>query len=244
MTAYDQYFQEITALLEKIKSAERESITKAAQLMADSIRNNGLIRIFGTGHSHMIGEDAFYRAGGLVPVLPISEPQLMLHEGPVASSALERMSGLAEIIFNKYRFNSSDTLVIVSNSGVNAVPVEMAKLARKHGLKTVGIVSTAYCKATAERRGLTETLMDYVNVVVDNHLPPGDALVEIVNGWRMGPGSTIAGSFLMHLMLMATAEILRDSGEEPPILISANMPNAAEHNEQLMQRYRDYFWRL
>lgn len=244
MMAYDRYFQEITALLNRILEGEREPIAKAAQLMADSIKNGGLIRIFGTGHSHIIGEDAFFRAGGLVPVLPISEPQLMLHEGPMASGALERMSGLAEIIFRKYRFNPNDTLVIVSNSGVNAVPVEMAKLARNQGLKTIGITSTAYSRDTAKRKGLSETLADLVDVVVDNHLPPGDALVEIMEGRPMGPGSTIAGSFLMHLMLMTAAEILRDSGEEPPILISSNMPNGPENNERLMERYRAFFERL
>ncbi|NLM53805.1 MAG: SIS domain-containing protein [Firmicutes bacterium] len=243
MTAYDRYFAEVTALLRRIHESERESIRRAAQLMVDSICADGVVRVFGTGHSHLIGEDAFYRAGGLVPVVPISEPHLMLHEGPTASSALERMSGLAEIVFSKYRFIPSDTLVVISNSGVNAVPVEMAKLAKGQGLKTIGIVSTAYCRATAERRGLAETLLDYVDVAVDNHLPPGDALVEIGDGLRMGPGSSITGSFIIHVMQMTAAEMLRERGEEPPVFVSANMPNAAEHNQRIMERYREYFWK-
>lgn len=244
MEAYDRYFQVVQDLLNTIRTSERESIAAAGRLAADAIRSGGLIRIFGTGHSHIIGEDAFFRAGGLVPVLPISEPQLMLHEGPVASSALERMSGLAQVIFNKYRFSSNDTLVIVSNSGVNAVPVEMAKIAKQHGLKIIAIVSKAYCRATAERKGLKETLVDCADVVVDNHLPPGDALVEITDGWRMGPGSTIAGSLIIHQIMMAAAETLCKEGVEPPILISSNMPGAPEHNSNLLERYRDLFWQL
>ena len=124
------YYEEVNDQLKEIVNTEKEKMSKASLQIVQSIANQGLVHIFGTGHSHMFGEEAFYRAGGLACINPILEPSLMLHTGAMKSSALEDLEGFAEKIFNHVQPEKSDIFVIFSNSGVNYVPVEMAKRLR------------------------------------------------------------------------------------------------------------------
>ena len=135
-----EYLERIIENLRAIDAEEGGAISRAADLAADVIVRDGIVFVFGCGHSHLPALDAFYRAGGLANVSPILDDDLMLHNGAAKSSRMEKMPGLADEVFRRYRVTPNDLLVIISASGKNAVPVEMAKAGRAAGVTTVAIV--------------------------------------------------------------------------------------------------------
>ena len=194
--------------------------------------------MFGSGHSHMLAEEGHYRAGGLAPVVPILASSLMLHEWSTGSSKFERTLGLAPTILARYQPTQQDVLVIISNSGVNAVPVEMALTAKQKGLTVIALTSLEYT-AHAPLSPLGKRLAEIADIVIDNQLPPGDALVEIGNGGlHSGPGSTVLGAFLLNALLTEVVWRLAAEGSMPPVYISSNMPGGAQHNQELIERYK------
>ena len=140
----DDYLGKIVGALTRISEEERAGLDAASDLVADVIARDGLIFVFGCGHSHLPALDAFYRAGGLANVSPILDDDLMLHVGAAKSSRMEKMPGLAAEVFRRYRVTPRDMLVVISASGKNAVPVEMARAAKAAGVATVAITSAAY----------------------------------------------------------------------------------------------------
>jgi uncharacterized phosphosugar-binding protein len=143
----DVYLGRVGAIIERLQDKQMGPIREAGRLVAEVLRADRLIHLFGTGHSHMLAEEGLYRAGGLAPVNAILESGLMLHEGAAVSTRLEKLPGYSSIVADKYGFEEGDLLIVVSNSGVNAVPVEMAMLAREAGLKVLAVCSMAYSKA-------------------------------------------------------------------------------------------------
>jgi uncharacterized phosphosugar-binding protein len=131
----DGYLGRVGAMIERLQDEQLVSIREAGRLVAEVLRADRLVHVFGTGHSHMLAEEGLYRAGGLAPVNAILESGLMLHEGAAVSTRLEKLSGYSPIVADKYGFEEGDLLVVVSNSGVNAAPVEIALLAKEAGLK-------------------------------------------------------------------------------------------------------------
>jgi len=128
---YVEFTSRIISLMERIIGEERDNIEKAASIIADSITENGLVYVFGTGHSMMMALEMFYRAGGLTRVYPILDISLSLLNGAVKSTLLERLPGYAEILLRSTNPLPNSVLIIISASGRNAVPVEMAFMARK-----------------------------------------------------------------------------------------------------------------
>jgi len=235
MTAATDYANRALAVLDAIVGSEMPAILEAARRCHGALAAGGLIYIFGTGHSHLLAEEGHYRAGGLAPVVPILASGLMLHEGAAASTKLERQSGIASAVLARYDIGATDVLIIASNSGVNTVPVEAAVVAKALGAAVIAIVSRAY--AAAAVAGSAGRLADIADVVIDNHGPPGDALVEIGGGLRTGPSSTVAGAFILNAILAETAERLGADGA-PPVYVSSNMPDSAAHNRRLVAQYR------
>jgi uncharacterized phosphosugar-binding protein len=233
------YMQAVQAKLEAILEHQLGAVLRAAELAAQCVQHGGMIYLFGTGHSHMLAEEGHYRAGGLAPVCPILNDAIMLHEGAVFSTMVERTSGLAEPLLERYQPKPDDVLFIFSNSGVNTLPVEMAQAARRRGMKIVAIVALAYA-ATVPAGPHGVKLADLADIVLDNHGVAGDALVEVgKTGLRTGPFSTIGGAFLLNAVLTEVACRLAESRlEHPPIYISANMAGAAAHNAHLVAEYR------
>src|SRR3990172_9005440 len=145
-TGIDRYFAAILALETRVIDGQRDLLMRVAETMADTILRDGRIYVFGTGHSHMLAEEAHFRAGGLAPVIPIFLPSLMLHESATLSGRIERMAGIAESLLDRYRPHTGDMLFVFSNSGVNATPVEMAQAAQVRGLTVVSVCSIAYAR--------------------------------------------------------------------------------------------------
>ncbi len=232
------YYDEVRRRLDKVFGSQLDTIAAAAAACERAVAADGLIYLFGTGHSHILAEEGHYRAGGLAAVCPILMSGVMLHEGATTSSRLERLSGLAEGLLGRYRIEKRDVLFVFSTSGVNAVPVEAARYGRSIGATVVAITSLEYSRAI-EKPPLGETLADVADIVLDNMVPPGDALVEVgSDGRRAGPLSTVSGALLLNAVLTETTRRLGQASQDSPVYVSANMPDAAANNERLVARYK------
>jgi len=232
------YMDAVRERLDAVASQQLAAIDRAAAAFVETIEAGGLIYLFGTGHSHMLAEEGHYRAGGLAPVCPVLHSSLMLHEGAVVSTRLERTNGLGSAVLSRYRPTPMDVLVVFSNSGVNTVPVETALAARDIGMKVIAVIAQEYA-AQVPAGPSGKKLADIADIVLDNHGVAGDALVQLENTeLRVGPLSTIAGAFILNAVLTEAVWRINAKGVMPPIYISANMPGASEHNVALIEQYR------
>jgi uncharacterized phosphosugar-binding protein len=229
------YLAGIADRIAALAATQGAAIGAAAEACVETIRRDGLIYIFGTGHSHLMAEEGHFRAGGLACVVPILASSVMLHEGAVVSGVLERMTGLADPLLSRYPIGPDDTLFVYSNSGVNAVPVEAARYGKARGARVVAVTSIAYSKAAAAGR---ETLAEIADIAIDNQGPPGDASVTAAEGLIVGPISTVLGAAIWNAVLTETVARLAQSGEVAPAYISSNMPGSKDRNAALVERYR------
>jgi uncharacterized phosphosugar-binding protein len=233
------YLERVGAMIQQLRSEQLGSIHEAAEMVAGVLREDRLVHVFGTGHSHMLAEEGLYRAGGLAPVNAILDPGLMLHEGATASTEMERLPGYSRIVAKKHNFQRGDLLIVISNSGVNAVPVEMALLAKEAGMKVVAICSLAYSRAAKLKPGVPARLYEVADLTLDNLGEPGDAVVEVDgSGLKVGPTSTVVGAALLNASFVEAASLLAADGAELPVYRSSNMPGAPEHNRRLVDRFR------
>lgn len=231
---FENYYTEIVDVLEKIKNTQKEKIETASKMVAKVIENDGIIYVFGCGHSHLIALDCFYRAGGLANVSAMLDTDLMLHNGAAKSSKMEKMSGIAESIFERYCLTEKDILITVSTSGKNAVPCEMAVVAAKRGIPNIAVVSSAYFSDKTEEPKLYECSDMYI----DNCVPHGDAVMDITGtDIKMGSVSTAASSFILQSILIEAAEIAAESGAELPIYKSGNVDGGAVYNKNIIKKY-------
>lgn len=238
LTGARAYMDAMRALLDDIAATQSSAIDHAATVMLDAIRAGGVIFLFGTGHSHMLAEEGFHRAGGLAAVVPVLSSAVMMHEGALSSSKLERTRGVAAAVLERYRPTEKDVLVVFSNSGVNAVPVEMALAGKAAGMKVIAVVALQYA-ATVEPKIDGKRLADVADLVLDNRGVPGDALVDVNGkGLRAGASSTVAGAFILNTILVEVAARLAALDEEPPVFISSNMPGGDDHNARWIEHYR------
>lgn len=235
----ERYLERVQEMMARVKEEQLGALQEAGKLVASAIEADGLIHVFGTGHSHMLVEEGLYRAGGLAPVNAILDTGLMLHEGATASSRLERLAGYSSIVAGKHCLEARDLLVVISNSGVNAAPVEMAGIAKEAGLKVIAICSLAYSRVAELKPGVGARLFEVADLTLDNLGDAGDAAVELDgHGLKVGPTSTVVGAALLNAIFVEAVGLLAAKGVEPPVYISSNMPGAADHNRGLVERFR------
>lgn len=225
----------VTETMATAFEAEREQIAVAGKTISDSFAKDGLLYIFGSGHSHIFAEEAFFRAGGSARICPILKPPFMLHEGAVRSTLLERESGHANDILAGYHMDASkDVMMVVSNSGKNRVPLEVAQEAKNRGLVVIVITSIKYSALAAPG----QTLAEIADVVIDNHCPPGDAMVEIRSDLpRIGPGSSVVGLALLNAIIVDALGRLAETGVDPQIYRSAGIEGSAAHNLKYTEKF-------
>lgn len=234
---YKQYWQQVEAVLDHVMTTQAETIEKAARLVAESLKQDGMLYVFGCGHSHIIGEDLFYRAGGTAAVCAMLDSDLMLHTGAAKSSVYEKMPGLAQPVFERYGLTGKDVLLVVSTSGINSVPVEMAMCAKEQGIPVIAIVSEAYAQDTS-RHPSGKKLRDVADLVLDNGVCHGDAAVAIEGShMRVGPISTISSCLIAQSIVVQADEFMWQDGVQPPVYVSGNIPGGMEQNRELIQRY-------
>ena len=233
------YLNNIISLLEKMGNTQETVIDQVADVCADCIENGGLLYFFGTGHSHMICEEPFYRAGGLACVYPILETDLMLHEGASKSSGYERLEGLGNLVISNTSLGKGDVLFIASNSGRNCAVIDAAMEAKKRGAITVAITSLDHTTKVSSRHSSGLNLYQVCDYVLDNCGQMGDASVELPGlDQKIGPTSSVMDVTLVNLILVNTVERLLLRGVKPPVFMSANTDAGDEANRPVLQMYK------
>ena len=235
----ERYFSAVQSLQSKVVTEQRETLIRIATCMAECVERDDRILLFGTGHSHMLAEEGHYRAGGLANVVPMLQSTLMLHESSSLSGRLERTAGMARPIFERYQPQAGEMLFVFSNSGVNIAPVEMALLAKEHGLISVAVCSLAYAQvAPLSRAG--RRLFEVTDYVIDNGGEQGDSLITLEGmPWRVGPSSTVINALLWNALVTEAVFLLQARGAAIPVFGSSNLPGGAEHNAALLQKWRE-----
>ncbi|MCU1615755.1 MAG: hypothetical protein JWO98_3295 [Frankiales bacterium] len=232
-----EFMSRTAALLERVRTTQESPIREAGRAFADAVRGGHDVWAFGTGHSHLIAEELYARAGGWAGIRAVLEPALMLHEGVAKSSLMERLPGLAEVLLEVHPVAAGDVVIVVSNSGINAVPVEFAAGARARGATVVALTSLAHSATQEPRTASGRRLADEAHIVIDNCGVPGDAIVEIPgSAASVGSTSTVIGALVVEAIVSEAAALFAEAGIEPPILRSNNIAGAAEHNARLRQR--------
>lgn len=235
---FSVYVSKIKQLIETVEREEAENIEKAAGKIAASIMDGGIIHLFGCGHSHILTEEVLFRAGGLASMSPILFEPLMLHKGTVTSSVLERKNDYAKSFLQQVHLEKRDVGIVFSTSGRNPVPVDVALWMKDKGVYTIGITSRKYSSSQPSRHKNGLHLYDAVDLVVDNHVEIGDALLSHEKvPVAFAPGSTVIGAVILNGMLARAIEIMVDSGFDPPVFLSGNLENADLHNSRLIQKY-------
>ena len=238
MNVIASYYQEVTAQLEKVNSTQATALATAADWLGAALANDHWLYAFGTGHSHMLAEEIFYRAGGLARATPMLDSKLMLHENAIEATYLEREVGYAKTLLELYPIEAGDVLLVAYNSGRNAVPTELAMRARERGLKVIAITNLQHSNAWPSRHPSGKKLADAADLVIDNCGVPGDAAIEVPGlATLIGPTSTITGAFIVNAIIVQGIADALARGFTPEIYISSNS-NGDDHNDKLLQKYK------
>ncbi|MGW3459161.1 SIS domain-containing protein [Streptomyces olivaceoviridis] len=241
-TPADLFFDAAIGLLRRVRDEEAGTITAAGTLLADTVAAGGRLFAFGAGHSSLAAQDVVYRAGGLALMNLLAVPGVVGVDVTPATlgSALERVDGLASAVLETSPLRAGDALVIISLSGRNALPVEMALTARSLGVKVIGVTSVAYASETMSRHSSGTFLKDHCDVVLDSKIAVGDAELTLDTiPAPFAPASTVVTSALMQAVMATTAATLADRGIEPPLLRSGNVDGGHEWNGRVMTEYGD-----
>ncbi|MFF9477892.1 SIS domain-containing protein [Streptomyces sp. NPDC014733] len=237
-----QYFDAAIELLRQARDDGGPAIAAAGRLIADTVEAGGRVFSFGAGHSSLPAQDTVYRAGGLAIMNLLSVPGVVGVDVRPATlgSALERVDGLAAAVLDTSPLRAGDVLVIISLSGRNALPVEMAMNARALGIKVIGLTSVAYADATSSRHVSGTFLKDHCDLVLDSRIPVGDAELRLPGiDAPFAPASTVVTSAIMQAVVATAAGALAERGVEPPLLRSGNVDGGHEWNGRVMREYAD-----
>ncbi len=235
----DQFFEVSARVMREAYEDNRDALIQAGRAVAKSIENGGVLHLFGSGHSAMVALELIGRAGGLVPVTGVLDP---------TGGMAETLPGYGTRVLNahasRFGMNAGEYIVVVSNSGRNASPVEVALEAKKRGVGVIAVTSLEVSKAGKPPAGLTQRLYEAADFVLDNKGVHGDASVEYQENQKVGPTSTLTGCLLLNLLMLEILEVLKEKGIEAPLLKSQSIEGALEANEKLKTRYRPRLSRL
>lgn len=237
----EQYFAAARAALDRVADTQMEPIRQAAKTLAERMRSDGVVQVFGTGHSSAFGMELAGRAGGLVPIHSMHLDDLALagrYPVPeVRDRKFERKPEIARDLVDLYDIQSQDAFVVVSNSGRNGATVEMALIAIERHLPLIVVTSKEHSLAVASRHPSGRRLFELADVVIDNCAPPGDALLPLGSGTRICAVSSVTGAWIAQALTAEIAAHYGDYGDEPPVLVSSNLDGADDHNDALLARY-------
>jgi uncharacterized phosphosugar-binding protein len=245
------YLDAAQAILERIRATQLDALEQAADICARSIAGDGLVHLFGTGHSRMFIEEMFPRHGSFPGFHPIVELSLTYHNPVVGANGqrqamfLEHVEGLGKAILRNFVFAPPDSFMVFSNSGVNEVVVEAALEAQRRELPVIAVVSRQHCLASAPKHSSGKRLLDVADVAIDNCTPGGDAMVKI-DGLRdpVGPGSTIGAAAATNALKCLIAERLTRLGKPPIVLTSSFFIGSEASARQFDECYDDYRARI
>ncbi|MDR1930502.1 MAG: SIS domain-containing protein [Treponema sp.] len=238
----EEFFDKITGLIAAIRRSQTETIQKAAEELARRLEGGGILYIFGSGHSHVIAEELYVRAGGLIQVKSIMPHELTIDLDMEKSTLMERTDGLAEIIYATNKIRQCDALILVSNSGRNAVPVQMALGAKQRGIFTIALTNLNHSKSVASRDKSGKKLYELCDMTLDTCGPKGDALIRVPGkDYAVAPVSTIAGAVIMEALVCAVVETMLSHGVEPPLYRSANIDGNDDFNKKAKEALKEKF---
>lgn len=240
----DLYYDEILKIIGEIRSTERENILKMARIVAEHIKQDKIIYVFGPGgHSNLAAMEIFSRAGGLAHVCAMIDQETMLSAGGIKSMQVERLPGYGKIIVEDYEIGEGDLLWIVNAYGINSATIDSAMTAKAHGAKVIGVSSVEHAMNCPldhpARHPSKQNLHDLVDVHVDCKVKLGDAVLELPGlTQKIGALSTFANAYVMNSVVVEAVNMLVNEGIEPPIWRSGNCPGGDEWNQQFSKRLR------
>lgn len=249
-----EFLSKIQQILRAIQETEADAIQTAAQACANTIAAGRAVLLFGAGHSALPAQEAFPRIGSIVGFVQITEPVLSFNGhvtgkgGQRQMSFLEQTPGLAEVILSNYDLTPQDTLIVFSNSGINALPVEICHLAREQGLTTIGVSSKQHTLANAPKNPLGKRLLEVADIHIDNHTPRGDALVPLDDDIRAGGGSTISAMAIINAIVVETISLLQARGVPfhlyPSHNVSENVQDVIKKEEAVFSAHKQRIAKL
>jgi uncharacterized phosphosugar-binding protein len=251
VTASDRWLAAARAVLEQVATTQTAAIDQASTIFAETIAADGLVHVFGSGHSRMNTEEMFPRIGSYPGFHPIAELAISNHVGVVGPNGLrqamylEKVPGFAGIVLRQFKIHPGDSFLIFSSTGINGVVIEMALLVKAMGLPVVAVTSLQHTQATPSRHPSGRKLAEVADITIDNCSPPGDAATEIEGiPFRVGPVSSIGAIAVVNALKTRTAELLVGRGVVPTILTSPHFVGSAVGEEQLERVYEEYFRRV
>ncbi len=259
MPLSDDYFSAATKLVERARAQNAATLRKLGALIGESIAAGGVLHTFGSGHSEIIGREIIGRAGGLVCVSGLHDPT-----GGFIENLVGYGTKLAERYDRAHGLRKGEAIIVISNSGKNSSPIEVALYAKQRGLTVIALTCVEMAKTAATVHPDGKKLHEIADHVLDNCGTPGDALIEIDGGpssceaakagrpadlsakasvpaealAKAGPASTLAGALLLNLLSLEITGWLQAHGHTPPILRSQNLPGTIEYNRELAAKYK------
>ncbi len=229
----DTFHARVLALLDTARTKNADVLRQLAPVIGQSIAQGGVLHLFGSGHSEVLAREIIGRAGGLVCVNGLIDPT-----GGFIENLVGYGTTLAERYDRQYQLLPGETIIVISNSGKNSSPLEVALYAKQKGLHVVGLTAVAMSSTYATVHPGGQNLHAVADYVLDNCGVPGDALVEVAPGTRAGPTSTLVSALLLNLLMLEVTDWLRAHGHPLPVLVSQNLPGTIEHNRALGQKYK------
>ena len=233
MSLASSYYERANEMLAHAWTANEGTIATLAPIIGTSLAKGGVLHTFGSGHSELISREIIGRAGGLVCISGVIDP---------TAGFIENLVGYGTKLIERYdrqhQLLPGETIIVISNSGKNSSPIEVAQYAKKKGLHVVGLSSLVMSSTTATVHPSGQRLHEVADHLLDNGGIPGDTIIEVRDGIMSGPTSTFIGCSLLNWLMLSVVEWLKTNGHPLPILRSQNLPNAIEHNRQLGERYK------
>jgi uncharacterized phosphosugar-binding protein len=250
MDLIETYFKKCEAIIEKIR-AQREQIATAANWFADSILKGRVVHVFGSGHSRIMVEEMWPRYGSFPGFNPIVELSLTYHNNVVGANGqrqamfLENVPGLAERILRNFALDKKDTALIVSSSGSNIVPIEMAELFQQKEIKVVALVTKDHLSKSKSKRADGKKLIDFADLILDSGAPVGDSMI-IIDGLQtpVSPGSTVGGVIIVNSIKAEVARLLTQAGQPPKVLTASAIVGDEKAKQLFESAYDEHAHRL
>lgn len=232
----NKYFEVVEDLLKEVEETQKDNITAGAKLIADSIMSGGILQAFGSGHSHAAALEITSRAGGLIPSKSIKEPSLGIYES---------IEGVGAKFTQRLDVRKEDVVVIISNSGRNPLPIEIAIYCKEKGAKVIVVTSLESSKQLTSKHSSGKNLWEFADVVLDNKVPFGDSSVE-VDGLpvKVCGTSSVSAAVLENAMVLEAIEIMVEKGFTPPVFMSGNVDGGPEFNEKYLHKYFDRLYHI
>ncbi|MBK8290058.1 MAG: SIS domain-containing protein [Flammeovirgaceae bacterium] len=229
MNVIQEYLNLSRKIVDRV-AAQEQTIKETATLFTKSILAGRMVHVFGSGHSRIMVEEMWPRYGSFPGFNPIVELSLTFHNLVVGANGqrqamfLENVSGLAERILRNFDIEAIDSALIISSSGINIVPIEMAELFRKKKVKVVSILTTKHSEKSESKPRYGKKLGDFSDIILDTGAPMGDSMITI-SGLEspVAPGSTVGGALLINSIKAEVARLLTEAGQPPKVLTAANV---------------------